>query len=107
MSLHEEDQRLSRILAALAGAGDIVYDWDAAGDAIVWHGPVDAVLGTAGAAALSGGRALIGRINPEDLPLRQHRLSELRDGEAFDVEYRLRAEDGGFSWVQDRGQVVL
>src|SRR5262249_13856248 len=46
------------------------------------------------------------RINPEDLPVRQHQLSELRDGETFDLEYRLRAEDGAFNWIQDRGCVA-
>jgi diguanylate cyclase (GGDEF)-like protein len=100
------DPAADALLAALAAAGDIAYDWDVRSDAITWHGPVETMLGLADAGVVDSGRAFIGRINPEDLPQRQHRLSELADGEAFDVEYRIRAEDGSSNWVQDRGRAV-
>jgi diguanylate cyclase (GGDEF)-like protein len=93
-------------LAALTAAGDIAYEWELGSDVISWRGPVDAVLGIGDPTKIASGRALVGRINPEDLPHRQHRLSELADGEAFDVEYRIRAEDGSANWVQDRGRAV-
>ncbi|HZS81246.1 MAG TPA: GGDEF and EAL domain-containing protein [Stellaceae bacterium] len=96
-----------RAQAALTAARDIAYEWDLASDAISWHGPVGTVLGIADRAAIGTGRALAGRINPEDLPQRQHCLSDSRDGRLFECEYRLRAEDGRFHWVQDRGRAEL
>jgi diguanylate cyclase (GGDEF)-like protein len=105
MSLHE-DPNFRRLAAALAAAGDIAYDWDVPSDAITWQGALAATLGFADPAAIATGRAFIGRINPEDLPQRQHCLNQLADGETFDVEYRIRAEDGSSHWVQDRGQVI-
>src|SRR6516162_10337501 len=71
------DPAADALLAALAAAGDIAYDWDVRSDAITWHGPVETMLGLADAGVVDSGRAFIGRINPEDLPQRQHRLSEL------------------------------
>jgi diguanylate cyclase (GGDEF)-like protein len=104
MSPHD-DLTSSRVLAALTAAGDIAYEWDAGSDAILWRGPVGAMLGFSDPATIATGRGLTGRINPEDVPQRRHRLSELGDGDAFDIEYRIRSEDGRFNWVQDRGQV--
>ncbi|MBV8650692.1 MAG: EAL domain-containing protein [Alphaproteobacteria bacterium] len=95
------------MLAALTAAGDIAYEWELGSDAILWRGPVGAMLGFSDPKTIATGRGLTGRINPEDVPQRQHRLSELGDGDAFDVEYRIRSEDGRFNWVQDRGQVEV
>lgn len=103
MSL-SDDPSVSRVAAALAAAGDIAYDWDLLSDAIVWRGQLHEAIGVADA-ALATGRALVGRINPEDLPERQHRLDDHFTGAApLDCEYRLRGEDGRFHWVQDRGR---
>jgi diguanylate cyclase (GGDEF)-like protein len=104
--MSHDDPTSSHWLAALAASGDIAYDWDVQSDAIAWHGPVGVVLGLADSATIATGRGMVGRINPEDVPRRQHRLSELVDGEAFDFEYRVRAEDGRFNWVQDRGRMM-
>src|SRR5258708_75052 len=93
----------SRFEAALVGAGDLAHDWELVTDGTDWLGAV-AQLGIG--AAVATGRSLTGLVNPEDLAARQHRLSRhSHAGEAFACEYRLRAEDGSFSWVQDRGSV--
>jgi len=97
-----------RLEAALTAAGDVAYDWDLATDAIAWHGPVGAMLGIADAQVVSTGRALAGRLNPEDLLLRQQRLNaHWTRRTSFDCEYRVRAENGGFAWVHDRGTAVF
>jgi diguanylate cyclase (GGDEF)-like protein len=93
-----------RFLAALNAAGDLAYDWDLRTDAIEWHGPVEALLGLPDPSAIASGRAVAGRLNPEDMVLRQQRLSgHWTHRTTFDCEYRVRTANGGFAWVHDRG----
>ncbi len=100
-----DDTVVSRMEAALTAAGDLAYDWDLPSDRIVWRGQLGETVGITDPAALATGKALAGRINPEDLAARQHRLNDHFAGAAaFDCDYRLRGEDGRFHWVQDRGR---
>ena len=100
----DENDVPRRLEAALTAAGDVAYDWDLATDIIAWHGSVAAILGGADAQAIGTGRALAGRLNPDDLLLRQQRLNlHWTRRVTFDCEYRVRAENGGFAWVHDRG----
>jgi len=93
----------ARVLAALAAAGDAGYEWDLASDAMVWHGS-PRMLGLTDEEAVASGKGFCGRINPEDLLLRQQRLqSHYNRGAAFDVEYRVRLGDGSFAWLHERG----
>jgi diguanylate cyclase (GGDEF)-like protein len=97
-----------RLEAALTAAGDVAYEWDLTSDAILWHGAVAAMIGVPDASAIATGRALAGRLNPDDLLLRQQRLNTHWTRRAtFDCEYRVRAESGGFAWVHDRGTAVF
>jgi diguanylate cyclase (GGDEF)-like protein len=99
------DAPVTDVLAALAAAGDVAYQWDLGSDAIVWHGPVAEAIGISDIAAIATARAFLGRINPEDVPQRQHRLNfHLTAAGPFDCEYRIRGEDGRFHWVHDRGR---
>jgi diguanylate cyclase (GGDEF)-like protein len=98
---------LDRVTAALAAAGDVAYEWDLASDAIAWLGPVSEVFDI-DARTVGSGRALAGLVNPVDLADRQRSLNGLMiGGVAFDLEYRLRAADGRFNWIHDRGRVEL
>jgi diguanylate cyclase (GGDEF)-like protein len=104
----KNDTTLDRVTAALAAAGDVAYEWDLASDAIVWLGPVGIALEIGDLTTIGNGRAFAGLVNPGDLPARQRALNELTSGGAtFDLEYRLRADDGRFNWVNDRGRVEL
>jgi diguanylate cyclase (GGDEF)-like protein len=99
-------KRLDRVTAALAAAGDVAYDWDLASDVIEWLGSVGVTIGIDELRSIGSGRALAGLVNPADLPGRQRSLNEVMvGGGAFDIEYRLRASDGRFHWIHDRGRV--
>src|SRR3990172_2141453 len=100
-----EADQLRWLRRAIEAAGDVVYDWDLATDTIVWAGAADGLFG---GGAPATGDALNGRVNPEDLPLRLKTLSDhFTQSQAYDCEYRLRGEDGGFAWVHDRGAAQL
>jgi diguanylate cyclase (GGDEF)-like protein len=93
----------ARVLAALAAAGDAAYEWDFESDAMSWYGS-PRMLGLTDEDSVATGKGFAGRINSEDLLLRQQRLqSHLNRGGAFDVEYRVRLGDGGFVWLHERG----
>lgn len=92
--------------AAVTAAGDLVYRWDLETDGIAWGGPVCQLFGCSEACMPADGRAYAERINAEDQARRSRALSEHLGGqEDYDVEYRVRAEDGEFHWVHDRGRV--
>lgn len=99
---------LERLRAAIEASGDLAYHWDLATDQVDWIGRAADVFGLDGAATPQTGDRYSGRINPEDLPVRMHALSEHFAGVAsYDCEYRIRGGNGEFQWVHDRGAVQL
>jgi diguanylate cyclase (GGDEF)-like protein len=108
VDIEKDLAELERLRAAIEASGDLAYDWDLATDKVDWIGRADDVFGTDGAAVPQTGDRYSGRINPEDLPVRMHALSEHFAGAAsYDCEYRIRGGDGEFQWVHDRGAVQL
>jgi diguanylate cyclase (GGDEF)-like protein len=92
------------VTEALEAAGDAAYVWDLDDDRIDWSGRL-AAAGEAIGAVLATGRALAGRIHPDDLGPRQSSLALHLDGAGpFDCEYRLRTVEGGFAWLHERGR---
>ncbi|WP_343560751.1 putative bifunctional diguanylate cyclase/phosphodiesterase [Kiloniella sp. b19] len=92
---------------ALRHAGDVVYCWDLATDALEWFG-ADALFKQSEEAVPANGEGLNALISPEDLPNRMRMISEhLSSGEPYECEYRVRDQNGGFHWVHDRGSVVF
>jgi len=99
---------LERLCAAVEASGDMVYDWDLATDRLSWVGRGTALFGPQADALPATGDVFNGRINPEDLPGRMQALSEhFAGGRVYDFEFRVRAGDGTFHWVHDRGAVQL
>ena len=107
--LRDEDESgaLSDLVSVLVSSGDLFYEWDLVGDAVSWIGKTAEVVGITDAGAIGKGSAFLQRIHPEDLPTRMVALSRhIESNEVFDVEYRVRRDDGQFSWVRERAQVV-
>lgn len=97
---------LLRLRAAIHAAGDVVYEWDLAGDGIVWHGDLNRLFSGDTAAVPGTGEKLCARMHPEDVPHRTKALNDhIANGTPYDCEYRLAGPDGLFQWVHDRGTV--
>lgn len=93
------------LLAALIASGDVAYEWDVARDTLHWTGSATEMFGLDDLKPVASGDLFHGRINSEDLKERLKRLSRhFATGARFDCEFRLRAGDGEFMWLHERGQ---
>ena len=91
--------------AAVSAAGDLAYSWNLVDDTITWLGDTAPLFGSNRADVARDGEAFNERINIEDLSKRLQSLSQhFQEFDAYDCEYRLRRDDGEFSWVHDKGQ---
>ncbi|MDH3231948.1 MAG: EAL domain-containing protein [Alphaproteobacteria bacterium] len=93
---------------ALAGSGDLAYDWDLTTDTISWSGRVTDVFGLSSATRINAGPHFHRLINPEDMLVRRRAFSEhIASGIPFDCEYRIRGDGGEMVWVHERGAASL
>ncbi|MET3584195.1 diguanylate cyclase (GGDEF)-like protein [Pseudorhizobium tarimense] len=100
---------LERQSLALTGSGDTVWDWDVARDRVVTTPDISAKLGLDTGAMHGPIRNWLPRLHPDDRDrfkatldvLLEHRRGRLNH------EFRIRAEDGHFHWLQIRARPVL
>jgi diguanylate cyclase (GGDEF)-like protein len=100
---------LERQSLALTGSGDTVWDWDVARDRVVTTPDVSSRLGLEPGAMHGPVRNWVPRLHPDDRDrfratldiLLEHRRGRLHH------EFRIRAEDGHFHWLQIRARPVL
>ena len=104
--LHKEDDEsgaLSDLVSVLVSSGDLFYEWDLVADGLSWVGQTNDVIGIADVDSITDGNTFLQRIHPEDLPRRMIALSQhVESSRTFDVEYRVRRDDGQFAWIQER-----
>ncbi|MDI6836579.1 MAG: EAL domain-containing protein [Rhizobiaceae bacterium] len=100
---------LERQALALSGSGDTVWDWDVARDRVVTSPDISQRLGLSPGTMHGPARNWLPRLHPDDRDrfratldvLLEHRKGRLNH------EFRLRAEDGHFHWLQIRARPVL
>lgn len=100
---------LERQALALSGSGDTVWDWDVARDRVVTSPDISLRLGLSPGTMHGAARNWLPRLHPDDRDrfratldvLLEHRKGRLNH------EFRLRAEDGHFHWLQIRARPVL
>nr|WP_309500851.1 EAL domain-containing protein [Neorhizobium sp. SHOUNA12A] len=100
---------LERQSLALTGSGDTVWDWDVARDRVVTTPDISTRLGLDSGAMHGPVRNWVPRLHPDDRDrfratldvLLEHRRGRLNH------EFRIRAEDGHFHWLQIRARPVL
>jgi PAS domain S-box-containing protein len=90
---------------ALETAGIGLWEWDIASDQVTWSPYLSNILGLP-ETLLSGERDFLNlRIHPDDqVAARQAIEDHIEDARPYDVEYRLRHEDGHYITVRSRGQ---
>ena len=88
----------------LDAAGDIAYTCDLRCGDIQWSGVADRVFRMAAKSRLASRDDVRRRIHPDDLASFDESLTRhIATGDPFEAEYRIRAGDGAYVWVQDRG----
>jgi diguanylate cyclase (GGDEF)-like protein len=96
--------QLARLRAALAAAGDTVYDWDLVTDEIFWLDGSPPPILLFGDQAEGNAQRFHDRIHPEDLKPRLDALATLNEVQGvFECEFRLRDSSGEHHWYHDRG----
>ena len=103
--LREDDESgaLSDLVSVLVSSGDLFYEWDLVADSLTWVGQTGDVIGISDARSIVSGNTFLQRIHPEDLARRMVALSQHFDSShTFNIEYRVRRDDGIFSWIQER-----
>jgi diguanylate cyclase (GGDEF)-like protein len=99
----DESGALSDLVSVLVSSGDLFYEWDLVADGLTWVGQTQDVIGIADVKNIVIGSTYLQRIHPEDLPRRMVALMQhYESAKTFDVEYRLRSDDGQFTWIQER-----
>ncbi len=100
---NDESGALSDLVSVLVSSGDLFYEWDLIADRLTWVGQTSDVIGIADVNSIVKGSTYLQRIHPEDLPRRMVALSQhFENSRTFDIEYRLRRDDGQFTWIQER-----
>jgi diguanylate cyclase (GGDEF)-like protein len=89
--------------AAIEASGDLLYEWDVAGDAMRWTGPATALFGRN---VPRCGREFTARIQTSDREERTQALQAHLSGQGlYDCEYRVYDDHGRVHRVHDRGAV--
>ena len=101
-------EELERLRSALAGAGDVAYEWDLISDRISWLDGADEALGLDSSRVAGTGDAFAALIAPEFLAVRTRARAQIDAGSTrFECEYRLELPRYGERLVHDRARAEL
>ncbi|HRJ47817.1 MAG TPA: PAS domain-containing protein, partial [Opitutaceae bacterium] len=111
-----ERQRIERALAvseerwqfALEGSDQGVWDWDVPSQTVYFSPRWCAQLGHAPDEVPHRLEEWSSRVHPDDLPATLRRIQEHFEGRTpiYEAEFRMRAKDGTWRWIADRGKVM-
>lgn len=104
MTLDALRESEARLFHAVRGSFDGAWDWDIGAGRYFLSPRLSEILGLPQSMQPQTHEQLLERVHPDDLSRLQHAIDEhfLRR-ESFDIEYRMRHEDGHYLWVRDRG----
>lgn len=93
---------------ALDGSGDGIWDWDMRSGYVFYSRQWKAMLGYGEDEIGPSVEEWSSRVHPDDLPrcweiINAHFRDETPD---FTLEHRMRAKDGSWRWIFDRGKVI-
>ncbi|WP_248929511.1 putative bifunctional diguanylate cyclase/phosphodiesterase [Paenibacillus hamazuiensis] len=86
---------------------DSIWSWDISTDRLEWTGRIHSLLGSSITdTTLERGRYLE-LVHPEDLPaMTESMRCHLEHGVPYEIEYRVRRDDGSYMWVLSAGQAI-
>jgi PAS domain S-box-containing protein len=99
----ELEAAVMRFRAVAMSAADILLEVDLDSGELLWHGDVDTPLGFEPGGAprnLDDWRA---RIHPDDVDYVRERIDEAMEKGSFNVNYRIRCQDGSYRYWESRG----
>ncbi|HGY55749.1 MAG TPA: PAS domain S-box protein [Caldithrix abyssi] len=97
-----------RLELALMGANLGLWDWDIKNDSITYNEQCARMLGYSLNELKSFLPLWKNLLHPDDLPLVEKSIHDHLEGksEFYEAEYRLKAKNGKWHWILDRGRVV-
>lgn len=103
-SLRRSEDRYRETFDAL---NDGMWEWDLTADSITWDPRCYRILGYEPCYTSMSRDTWLHRIHPLDAPVVLAAVEEnIRQGERFETEYRLRTRDNRWLWIAMRGRVV-
>ncbi|MFI2742787.1 PAS domain S-box protein [Zhouia sp. PK063] len=104
-ALKESEQRWQ---FALEGSGDGVWDWDIQAGKQFLSSRAKEMIGYDDDDNLEDLNVWNEIIHPDDLILSDQALKEHFEGKApiYNIEKRIKAKDGSYKWIMDRGKVI-
>ncbi|MEZ5931518.1 MAG: PAS domain-containing protein [Alphaproteobacteria bacterium] len=92
---------------AVDGSSVGIWDLDVRHGKLFWSARLKAMLGLPAEGSMLGIATFLDRVHPEDrAALSAARQRHLETGDDYDIECRLRREDGSYIWVRNCGQAV-
>ena len=96
-----------RYALAVRGSGAGIWTWDSASDELFWSDRLKKMVGITDDAFSLDVSSFFNRLHPDDHErVMEVRRRHLASREPYDVECRLRREDGDYIWIHNRGQAV-
>lgn len=102
-ALRESEERLRRALDAGKMA---TWEWDIVHDRVTWSAQLEPMLGLAPESFGGTYQAFLALVHPEDCRAVETAVAQaIRQGTAYQHEFRMSHTDGASHWVEARGQV--
>lgn len=96
-----------RYTLAVRGSGAGIWTWEAATEELRWSDRLKQMVGITDDAFTPDVSSFFSRLHPDDRErVMENRRRHLVSSEPYDVECRLRREDGDYIWIHNRGQAV-
>ncbi|MEN8170789.1 MAG: PAS domain S-box protein [Pseudomonadota bacterium] len=97
-----------RLVFAVEGAGDGIWDWDMPSGEMLFSGHYEEMLGFNKGGLEKTIDAWVSSVHPDDLSRVQQNLQEYLEGKIphYSIELRLRCKDGSYKWILCRGTIV-
>lgn len=102
-ALRESEERLR---VALEAGKMATWDWDIVHNRVTWSKQLEPMLGLAHGSFGGSYQAFLALVHPADRAAVESRVEQaIRQGTAYQIEFRMMHADGESRWVESRGQV--